>query len=64
MERGGSVPDVMAFGKNKCGLFKTPCLLDYHAQYVHLLVACLRSDDVCYLRDGCNIEPLKTNPIV
>lgn len=32
MERGGAIKDVIAFGKKKCGLWNTPCLLDYHAQ--------------------------------
>ena len=33
MERGGSTASIEAFGKKKeCGLFKQPCLLDYHAQ--------------------------------
>lgn len=31
-ERGGSIPNIMAFGKQTCGLWNTPCLLDYHAQ--------------------------------
>lgn len=33
MERGGSAQAIQQFGKNKCGLFGQPCLLDYHAQY-------------------------------
>jgi hypothetical protein len=33
MERGGDSHAVQQFGKKTCGPWKTPCLLDFHAQY-------------------------------
>lgn len=32
-DAGGSTEAIAAFGKQTCGLYDQPCLLDYHAQY-------------------------------
>lgn len=48
-ERGGSIPDVIKFGKRRCGLRGTPCLLDYHAQYADRAVSSAEADMASWL---------------